>query len=140
MDLLQFGSWRRSNYANWLRPKFVRYMLQQLHNPYPQPLPPGPAAQAFLHQVGLYFLSELTQFPTDRSKIIFVVWRLQPLKNSTYPPAAADPKAMDLSAMNSQLSDTNQAKLMKNSQCFCCHQKGHLSRNCPGRTGQSSRP
>ncbi|KNZ60776.1 uncharacterized protein VP01_15021g1, partial [Puccinia sorghi] len=56
------------------------------------------------------------------------------------PPAAADPKAMDLSAMNSQLSDTDQVKLMKNGQCFHCRQKGHLSRDFPGRTGQSSRP
>ncbi|KNZ46574.1 hypothetical protein VP01_7158g1, partial [Puccinia sorghi] len=54
------------------------------------------------------------------------------------PPAAANPKAMDLSAMNSQLSDTDRANLMKN-QCFCCCQNGHLSRDCPGRTGQSSR-
>ncbi|KNZ61069.1 uncharacterized protein VP01_14578g1, partial [Puccinia sorghi] len=31
---------------------------------------------AFLHQVGLYFLTEPTQFPTDRSKIIFVLGNL----------------------------------------------------------------
>ncbi|KNZ45891.1 uncharacterized protein VP01_7719g1 [Puccinia sorghi] len=60
--------------------------------------------------------------------------------HNTNPPAAADPNTSDLSAMNSQLSNTDRAKLMKNGECFCCCQKGHLSRDCPGRTSQSSRP
>ncbi|KNZ49039.1 uncharacterized protein VP01_5247g2, partial [Puccinia sorghi] len=51
-----------------------------------------------------------------------------------------DPNKMDLSAMNSQISGTNRAKSMKNGQFFHCRQKGHLSRDCPRRTSQSSRP
>jgi hypothetical protein len=32
------------------------------------------------------------------------------------------------------LTEQERKRLMKEGQCFCCQEKGHQSRNCPGRT------
>ncbi|KNZ63968.1 hypothetical protein VP01_10805g1, partial [Puccinia sorghi] len=81
-----------------------------------------------IRQTSSYYLDTiLLNSPTSRLWPFNLRMKLKP----------ANPTLLTL---NSRLSNTDRAKLMKNGQCFCCCQKGHLSRDFPRRTSQSSRP
>ncbi|KAI7943923.1 hypothetical protein MJO28_011451 [Puccinia striiformis f. sp. tritici] len=58
---------------------------------------------------------------------------------STSTAPAADPNAMDLSAMNGRLSDAEKARMMRTGQCFRCGTRGHLARDCPEKNGKGKR-
>src|SRR6266576_79834 len=48
-----------------------------------------------------------------------------------------DLNAMDVDmAQLKPLTDEERKILSKEGKCFCCQQTGHMSRNCPQRTGQ----
>ncbi|KAI7955667.1 hypothetical protein MJO29_007066 [Puccinia striiformis f. sp. tritici] len=42
-----------------------------------------------------------------------------------------DPNAMDVSALNGRLSDSEKTRMMRAGLCFRCSARGHLSRDCP---------
>ncbi|WAR56379.1 hypothetical protein PtB15_7B227 [Puccinia triticina] len=47
-----------------------------------------------------------------------------------------DPDAMDLSALNRRLSDSEKARMMREGLCFQCGAQGHISRDCPTKKGK----
>jgi hypothetical protein len=47
------------------------------------------------------------------------------------PPATKDPNAMDISAVDARLSNTDRARMMRHGLCFQCGEHGHVARECP---------
>jgi hypothetical protein len=46
---------------------------------------------------------------------------------------SVDPNAMDLSAVNTRLSDEEKLRRMRTGNCFRCNGQGHIASHCPDR-------
>jgi hypothetical protein len=51
--------------------------------------------------------------------------------SQTTPVAPADPNAMDISAFNARLSESDRQQMMRQGLCFRCGEHGHILQECP---------